>query len=195
MKPLLTALAMMCVITAAIPANAERRFAVELRAGGGPSQEPDDVALDPGLGFEVLVEYRLMPHLLGYGGWDWHHFGSEESFAGANTDFEETGYAFGLRFEHPFSGEAGDGPAWWVRGGATVNHIEVENDNGDIIADSDHGLGWEAAGGMTFHVAERWNLLPGVRYRERSHEVVMSGTTRTVNLSYMLFELGIPRSF
>lgn len=195
MRPLLIALAMMCLMMAAVPAQADSRFALELRAGAGPSQDPNDVALDPGLGFEVLLEYRLMPHLLGYGGWDWHHFGSEQSFAGTDMDFEETGYAFGLRFEHPLGGETGTGPAWRVRGGATVNHIEIENNDGDIVADTGHGLGWEAGAGMTFQVGERWNLTPGLRYRALSRDLTMSGTTTTMDLRYTLIEIGVSRSF
>jgi hypothetical protein len=186
---------MMCLMMASVPAHADRRFALELRVGAGPSEDPNNAALDPGLGFEVLVEYRLMRHLLGYGGWDWHHFGSEQSFAGADMDFEETGYAFGLRFEHPFGGETGAGPAWWVRGGATVNHIEIENTSGDIVADTGHGFGWEAGAGMTFHIGERWNLTPGLRYRALSRDLTVSGTTSTMDLRYTLVEIGIARSF
>jgi hypothetical protein len=56
---------MMCLMMGAVPAHADRRFSLEVRAGAGPSEDPNNVALDPGLGFEVLLEYRLMPHLLG----------------------------------------------------------------------------------------------------------------------------------
>jgi hypothetical protein len=195
MKGLKVTLVALCLIAAAVPASAARPWGLELRAGAGPSSDPDGVALDAGVGFEVLVEYRFMPHVLGYGGWDWHHFGSDQSFAGADMDFEETGYAFGLRFEHPFSGESGTGPAWWVRAGGTYNHIEIENPAGDIVGDSGHGFGWEAGTGVTFHVAERWNLTPGVRYRALTRDITVSGATSTVDLSYTLIEVGLSRSF
>lgn len=182
-------------LAAAAPAYADRQWSLELKAGGGPSQDPNEVTLGPGFGFEGLLEYRMMPHVLGYGGWDWHQFNSDQSFAGKDMDFAETGYAFGLRFEHPFGGEAGMGPAWWVRAGGTVNHIEVENPNGDIVGDSGHGLGWEAGTGLTFHVADWWSITPGLRYRALSRDVTVSGVTSKVDLSYMLFEVGFARSF
>ena len=194
MKRFQAVLVVLC-LAAAVPAHADRQWSLELRAGGGPSQDPNEAALGPGLGFEGLLEYRLMPHVLGYGGWDWHHFGSDQSFAGTDMDFEETGYAFGLRFEHPFTGEAGAGPAWWVRTGVTVNHIEIENPDGDIVGDSGHGLGWEAGTGVTVPVADRWKITPGLRYRALSRDVTVSGATSKVDLSYMLFEIGLSRSF
>jgi hypothetical protein len=178
---------------AAVPAHADRQWALELRVGGGPSDDPSNAALGAGLGFEGLLEYRLMPHVLGYGGWDWHHFGSDQSFAGTDMDFEETGYAFGLRFEHPFSGH--QGPAWWVRAGATFNHVEIENPGGEIVADSGHGFGWETGTGATLPIAQRWSITPGLRYRALSRDVTMSGTTSTVDLSYLLVEVGFSRSF
>jgi outer membrane protein with beta-barrel domain len=195
MKTLKITLVALCLVVAAAPAQAERPWALELRAGGGPSSDPESVALDAGFGFEPLLEYRFMPHALAYGGWDWHHFASDQSFAGTNMDFEETGYAVGLRFEHPFGGETGVGPAWWVRAGATYNHIEIENPDGDIIGDSGHGFGWEAGAGATFHVAERWSLTPGMRYRALTRDITVSGATSTVDLNYVLFEVGISRSF
>jgi hypothetical protein len=185
----------MCLLTVAAPARSEGKWALGLRAGAGPSEDANGVELDPGYGFEGLIEYRLMPHVLGYGGWDWIHFMSDQSFAGTDMDFEETGYAFGLRFEHPFGGESGGGPAWWVRGGATYDHIEIENDDGDIVGDSGHGFGWEAGAGATFPFAERWSLTPGVRYRALSRDITVSGTTSAVDLSYTLFEVGLSRSF
>jgi len=195
MKTRWIVLAAVSLLAAVAPAHAERPWALELRLGAGAANDPSDVQLGAALGFEGLLEYRMMPHLLGYGGWDWHHFASEQSFAGTSMDFVETGYAFGLRFEHPFGGEIGTGPAWWVRGGATYSHIEVEDGDGHMVADSGHGFGWEAGTGVTFHVAERWSLTPGVRYRALTRDVSATGTTSTVDLNYGVVEIGLSRSF
>lgn len=164
----------------------------DVRAGVAvPTQDIGEDELDTGFGFEGTIAYRVLPHLSAYGGWDWHKFGSEESFAGADADFEETGYAFGLRFEHPFAGESGDGPAFRLRGGATINHLEVEDQNGDLVADSDHGLGWEAGAGITLPLSDDWRLSPGARYRSLSRDLTVGDVTTEVDLRYVALELGV----
>jgi opacity protein-like surface antigen len=196
MKRLATMVVMLSsmILVTAI-SHAEKPWTVELRAGAGPSQEVEGDALGPGMGFEAALAYRFLPHLSAYGGWDWYHFTSDQTFAGSDMDFEETGYAFGLKFEHPFSGEQGPGPSWWVRGGGTYEHIEIENPDGDIIGDSGHGIGWETGAGVSFQVAESWWLTPGARYRSLTRDVTLSGVTRSMDLRYLAVEIGVARSF
>ena len=57
--------------------------------------------------FMRTLAVRALKHLHVYGGWDWMHFSSDNSFAGSNMDFEETGYTYGLRYQHPLRGETG----------------------------------------------------------------------------------------
>ena len=66
-----------------------------------------------------------------------------------------------LRFEHPFSGKTGSGPALRLRAGGTHNQIEVEDADGDSVADSGHGLGREAGAGVTFAIGESLRSRPG----------------------------------
>jgi len=195
MKRLTMVFAAACLIGLAATAHAEKRWGFDLRTGGGPSQDPDQVAMGAGWGFEGTFQYRFMPHLGAYAGWDWVRFPTDDSFAGTDMDFEETGYVFGLRFEHPFSGELGTGPAWWVRAGGTYDHIEIENPDGDIVVDSGHGLGWEAGTGLAFALGTNWSLTPGARYRSLSRDMTISGAVQKVDLSYVLFEVGLTRSF
>ena len=82
-------------------------------------------------------------------------------FAGSNTDFEETGYVIGLQFKHPVDGFLS---SYYLRAGALYNHIEVENDNGDIIGDTGHGLGFQLAAGVDIPLGAKWSLTPGVKY-------------------------------
>ncbi|MBW6535996.1 MAG: porin family protein [Mariniphaga sp.] len=76
----------------------EKRFGVELN--GDVSFVSSDLAgasLNSGLGFEAILQYRFMPFTSVYGGWGYSHFNANESFAGPDTDFEQTGYILGLQ--------------------------------------------------------------------------------------------------
>jgi hypothetical protein len=39
-----------------------------------------------------------------------------------------------------------------LKGGATYNHIETENSEGEIIDDSGHGFGWQAGTGLSLAI-------------------------------------------
>lgn len=151
------------------------------------------MGLNVGLGFEGTIGYRLMPHLLAYAGWDWHRFGTDSTTVASGTDVEETGYAFGFRFDHPVAGVAG--PSLRVRAGGTLNHIETENGEGDLIDDSGHGLGWEAGAGLVFHLGDSWQLTPQARFRSLSRRVAVVGPRSAADLRYVTLELGGSWSF
>ena len=175
MRTTILALTTIALLTTTIPADAQTpdRWAVELRANGAmATQELQNDPLDTGFGFEATVRYRFLPHLAAYAGWDWIRFQADQSFAGNDMDFEETGYAFGLRFEHPIRGSA---TAGWVRAGGTYDHLEVENTDGDILADSGHGLGWEVGAGVATPLRGGWSITPGVRYRSLREAVFCGG--------------------
>jgi opacity protein-like surface antigen len=190
----MVALTAVTVLAVASPLRAQQRWAVEFRANGAlPTQDIGADELNNGIGLEGTVRYNIFPHLAIYAGWDWIHFGTE-SLAGADADVEETGYAFGARFEHPFKGETGT-PAWWLRVGGTWDHVEIEDDAGDIIADSGHGLGWEVGAGLSLAVKEAWTFTPGLRYRSLSHDIRSPAFTSEVDLRYITFEIGVAFAF
>lgn len=175
---------------ATIPAAGQERLALELRGGVDvPTAEIDGDELGTGFGFDATLRYRFMPHLAAYAGWDWIRFSPDDSFAGADLDFEETGYVFGLRFEHPFT--ASSPLSFWARAGGTYDHLEIENADGDVIADSEHGLGWEAAAGLAIPVTPRLSLTPGARYRSLDRDVELPGGTSEVELRYVALEIGL----
>jgi len=147
--------------------------------------------LRTGGGFGVNARYRLQPHLSAYAGWEWHLQQSTELLPGQTLDLNDTGYALGLRFEHPLV----SGTAMWVRTGALYNHIEVGNEQGKIIHDTGHGLGWEAGTGFTIPITPRLGLTPGVRYRTFSPDVTLAGTTRASTLSYVTTGIGLALTF
>lgn len=172
---------------------AQGRVSVELRAGAAvPTADLGDVDLATGFGFEGTVAYRFIEHLALYGGWDWHRFTPSDEPAGSELDVEETGYAFGLRFQHPLGGASG--PQVQLRAGGTYNHIEIE-EGSEITADSDHGLGWEAGVGLLFGLGDRWLLGPGIRYRSLTRELTADGVTGDVDLRYLTLELAVSRTF
>lgn len=170
---------------------AQARWSLDVRAGAAfPTEDLGAVELDTGLGFEATVGYRLLPHLSAYAGWDWHRFGAGDALA-TGGELEETGYAAGFRFEHPFAGETGNGPAYRLRAGVTFNHLEVEDDGGDIVADSGHGAGFELGAGVTFPLGDEWRLAPGLRWRTLTRDLEAGSVSEEVTLSYLALEVGL----
>lgn len=173
-------------------AGAQSRWSVEAIGGVAfATQKLGEVDLGTGAGLEVNARFRVMPHLAVYGGWDWHHFPSDAALAGGDVDVEETGYAAGLRFEHPLVSRA----AYWLRAGATANHIELEDGDGDIVFDSGHGIGWEVGGGVTIPMGTRLSLTPGVRYRALSRDLELGGGATPVDLRYLTVGAGVAYRF
>ena len=176
-------------------AEAQDRWSLEIGGGAlSPTQDLGNADLSTGLGLEAVVAYRFLPHLSGYAGWGWHHFTADESFAGPDIDVEETGYTFGLRFAHPLRAFPFD---YFLQVGVIFDHIELENDEGDVTADSEHGLGWQVGGGVILPLSERWRLLPGVRYRSLSRDMEVDGVDTDVeaDLTYVTVRLGLSRTF
>lgn len=169
-------------------ARAQSPWSLELRGGGAVATEDfGDAALGPGVGFEVTARYRVQPHLAIYAGWDWYHFTTDDEGLGEELDIEDTGYAFGLIFQHPVSGRVGG----WLRGGGIYDHAELENQAGDITVDTEHGLGWEAGAGLSLELGDRWLLTPGARYRSFSRDLEVNGFEGSVDLSYVALEVGV----
>jgi len=160
--------------------------------GSAATQDIGDAELNPGFGFEANLTYRFMPHLSSYAGWGWQRFGSDGSFAGAEMDFEETGYRFGLQFMHPLGATPVD---YFLRAGGMYNHIEIENSDGDITADSGHGLGWQASAGIAVPLGAKWRLMPGLRYQSLSQDIEVGSVNTEADLSYVAFEVGFHRVF
>lgn len=187
--PVLTLL----LVTVAGTAEGQSRWRFEL--GGGAAFATEDLgnaSLGTGFGFEGTVGYRVQPHLWAYAGWDWHRFPSNVSTV-ADSDFEETGYVLGLQFEHPI--RRSEAIAVRLRAGGTYNHIEVENSVGSLVADSDHGLGWEAGAGLALRLDDRWQVVPGVRFRSLSRDLALGGANTPADLRYVAVEVGFSRRF
>jgi opacity protein-like surface antigen len=178
----------------ATPEVQAQRYTMELRTTGAVSTKKlSGAELDTGFGLGATVAYLIQPHLAAYGGWDWLRFHADQSFAGTDRDFEETGYTVGLRFEHPFSYESE--VLYRIEAGSTYKHVEVEDDSGDLIADSGHGLGFEVGAGLAMPLSDTWRLSPTVRYRLLRPEFEIAGATSHGDLSYLGLDVGLSYRF
>lgn len=174
-------------------AQDENRFGVELSSGVScPISEINGTELNRGFGFEGIFHYRFMPHLGAYAGWGWNSFGADESYAGTDVNFEETGYVLGLQYKHPF----GSSPvSYYVRAGGLYNHVETENSDGDVINNSGHGLGYQVAIGLDIPVGRNWSLTPGFKFSSLDRDSDFNNETIDMNYSYMSLRLGILKTF
>jgi long-subunit fatty acid transport protein len=168
---------------------AQDRWSLEVRPGANfATKKLGDANLKTGYGIEGTVAYRFMPHLALYAGWSWNRFASsDQSFAGTNMDFEETGYTYGLQFVHPIGQSKINVLA---RAGGLANHIEVENSDGKIISDSGHGFGWQAEGGVSIPLGEKFRILPSIRYRSLSRDLKIVDRTTSVDLNCLSVGVG-----
>jgi hypothetical protein len=174
-------------------ANAQDRVRLEIVPGAVFATETlADSDLGTGSGSGVNVSVRVLPRLAPYVGWDWHRFTAETSFAGADIDVEETGYAFGVRSDQPFGR---GGLALMVRVGGTYRHLELENSGGDPVGDSDHGWGWEAGAGVAVPLGDRWHVTPGVRFSSLKGDIEIRNVRTPATLRYVAVEVGFSRSF
>jgi opacity protein-like surface antigen len=183
-------------------ANESSRWSMEVTGDGAfPTGKLGGAELKTGFGFGASVQARLQQHLQAYAGWEWHRFKSDELLVEESTDVEETGYTFGLRFAHPFTGEATTtrgtraAPGYWLRAGGLINHIELEDEGGDVVSDTKHGLGWEVGAGVTVPLSDRFSLTPGVRFRSLPRDLTVGSITRSVTLNYATATVGLTFAF
>lgn len=177
MKTKFNLIAMTVIFAFATLAMAES-WTVELRpAYQIPTADFDDAELDNGLGFDGRVAYRIMPHLDLFTGWSWSNFASDD------FDFEETGYDLGVRFIHPISGM---NFSYLLEAAATFKHVEVEFDD-EIVADSDHSLGYQLGAGIVFPITSNLTVIPSLRYNALNTEVEFdaSGAKAKGDLNYL----------
>lgn len=185
-----TILTVMSLITLA---QNEKRFAFEISTGPSfATQKIVDADVRTGLGFEGNFQYRFMPHVSLIAGWGWNHFYAEKSFAGDNKDFEETGYVMGLEFKHPIGQSK---ISVFGRGAALYNHIEIENEEGDVIHDTGHGWGWQAAAGVDIPLGKNWSLTPGVKFHSLNRDLKISDVNYELTQNYLSARVGFIKRF
>ncbi|MGM0621539.1 MAG: outer membrane beta-barrel protein [Bacteroidota bacterium] len=192
-KALLSIVFVILLSATTLAQEKEKRFGFEFSSGVSmATNKLDESTLNPGFGFEGIFHYRFLPHTGVYAGWGWNRFGADESFAGNDVCFEETGYVFGLQFKHPF----GNSPVqYYLRGGGLFNHIETENSNGEIINDTGHGLGWQLAAGIDVPLGKNWRFTPGVKFNALARNADFEGVDRELKHNYASLRVGILKRF
>lgn len=166
------------------------RWSFGLHAGiAAPTSEIEGDDLGAGTGFETNFAYRVVRHLAIYAAWDWHRFTPDDVLGLSDVEVGESGYAIGLRFDHPLGSENGSGAGYRIRAGMTLNHIELEDADGDMIEDSGHGVGYEFGAGVMFPLAGPWSIGPQVRFRSLERELDVGGGEVDVDLSYLAFDV------
>ena len=169
--------------------QAQHQFNVTFRPSFNfPVKDLGSTELKKGGGFEATVSYRFIPRLAAYAGWGWNTFGPKQS-DNSVAHFEETGYRFGLQFIHPLTTESKLNIL--LSAGGVGNHIETENEQGDIIYDTGHGLGWEVDAALSIPLNDRWQIVPGIRYHALSREMMDGTVKESVDLNYVSVGVGV----
>ncbi|MBE0675957.1 MAG: porin family protein [Bacteroidales bacterium] len=186
---LLSVLAFTMVLTVSATAQeSSKKWGFEL--SGGPSFATSDfaVGLKPGFGTDGAFHYSFLPRFGVYAGWGANWISSENTDSELNRDYEETGYVLGLQFRQPIGTSKS---AYFLRAGALYSHIEVENDNGDILEDTGHGFGVQLAAGMEFELGSSWSISPVVKHHFLSRDHNGADT----DFNYLTVRLGIMKRF
>jgi hypothetical protein len=171
-----------------------QRVTVDFRgAAASPQERLAGIDLKAGSGFGTTLALKVRPHLFTYAGWDWMRFRTDAVPAASRMDFIETGYTLGLRFEHPF--RVGSDLAYRLELGGTSKHIEVENDVGELIADSGHEIGFESGASLVMPFGKTWRLIPTARYRSLGVGLTMNDASSKGHHRYYGIEVAVAREF
>ena len=188
MRGRVTAVAAFLVMATVCGAQAQRRFATELRAGPAiPTNDLGNATFKPGVGFDALLNVGLMRYASVYVGWGWHRFPLDKPLSGGQFDTEQTGYAFGVQLQRPLTRKLGS----WARAGALYQHLELENVEGSTVSSSNHDFGWEIGAGVRLATASRLAITPGLHYRTFATDLDLGAGTELVDLSCVALEVGL----
>ncbi len=148
--------------------------------------------VNTGYGFELTIAYEVLYEVGFYAGWGWNKFSADNAFITNRIDIEESGYTAGVQFKHRVKNSSF---SYLIRGGAVYNQVELENNNSELIAESGHGIGWQAEGGITFEIGNNWDLRPTLRFRSLPGDIDVYNGQMSVDLKYISFGLGLAKMF
>lgn len=182
----------MLLLLFSVQMTAQDKWAVEFRPQVNfPTQQPDVIELNTGYGFEAMLLYNLTESLGVYAGWGWNNFGVDGADELEDLEMDETGYSFGLNYVRPINNNM----SYLVGFGGLYKHFEIEDNSGDISADSDHELGFEIRGGLVFDLGSNFDLKPQVIYRSLSATTKLGALEADLDLQYISLGLGISKRF
>ena len=191
-----------CVLGAAAlaqPAQAQTILPLSFEARGGVVLPQGDLNDGASTGFTVggAVHYRIAPMVSLYGGYDYSRFSVDDDsdFGNVDANLTDSGFRVGARFDVPLGALTGVSP--FVEGGATFNQTSVNlSDSGggsSVGVDSDRNLGYEVGAGLSFNVAPKISLTPGVRYRSHTADFGDDGEggDNKFDANYFSIDLGV----
>lgn len=189
MRMILVATMLIMALFMAQVAKAQGKLNVTFRPSANfPVKDLGPTELKNGGGYEFNFSYRFISPLSVYAGWGWSSFSPKESGNGV-SHYEENGTRFGLQFIHPV--REGSKINMHLSAGGVGHHIESENEDGDVIDDSGHGVGWEAEVGLSIPLNKRWQIVPGIRYHSLSRKMMIGTTQEEVDLNYISIGVGV----
>lgn len=173
--------------------QAQDKFSLAVKAGVGvPTHELGGTKINAGFGYEGVLGYQLTEVISAYAGWSHQFFTGKDLFQGHNLDFEETGYTVGLQFTYP---AAPDEVQYSLAAGMLYNHIEAENSDGDVVADSGHEVGAQIEGSIAIPFSNTIYLIPFARYRTLDTDITIDEHTTPTVLTYIGIGTGIKWRF
>jgi opacity protein-like surface antigen len=189
---IMTAICMVVLSWGVMAQDKSQKLAFELRPGVSfATNKLGDACLNAGMGVEGQFQFNLWKNVDLYAGWGWNKFSSDKTQGSDKIDFEETGYVMGFRYTHSLP----QAPhKLFLRAGAVYNHIEAEAGD-DIIADTNHGWGWQTEAGVEIMLGKGWLLRPGLKYQALRRDLVIDNLSRSIDLNYVSLGLGIARKF
>ena len=170
------------------------KWTLEFKPGlNFPSTDIGETSLETGFGFELIGAYSLSPQFDVYAASGWNQFTTKETLINRERDVKDTGFSFGLKFKNPFLNFAKT--SYVLNVGGIYNNLEVEDRLNKTSGDTGYGLGWQAAVGLEYLIAENWSLRPELRYRSLSKDLTYLNITEKIDHSYFSFGLGLAVSF
>lgn len=170
------------------------KWTLEFKPGlNFPSTDIGETSLETGFGFELIGAYSLSPQFDVYAASGWNQFTTKETLINGERDVKDTGFSFGLKFKNPFLNFAKT--SYVLNVGGIYNNLEVEDRLNKTSGDTGYGLGWQAAVGLEYLIAENWSLRPELRYRSLSKDLTYLNITEKIDHSYFSFGLGLAVSF
>lgn len=179
-----------CLAAAIQPAIAspEHPWLMELHTGLASSSDSiSDVDVEEGFEFGGSISYHFIENKVGpYFGWSVNAYSADSD---AFPELDVVVYkriSLGISYQD-LNAEGTRGV--YARAGVVSGQIQLEDNDDNELADTDFGLGWEAAAGMTFNFNKKWGLRTGITYSSLSE--TLENTAVDANADIDAFSLSI----
>lgn len=150
------------------------------------------IDLDEGGAISGTIAYRVTPRLAPYLGFGYYFFETDTPGTDGDLNVAETSFVLGLRFEDSFPSNT---IGYRLQAGVTLGEIDLLDNDGDSIEDTDAEAGWEVGAAVIIELPLSMQLTPGIRYRSLAQDLVVNGVRTSVDLDYTAIEIGFGWNF